>query len=366
MQNCAGCKNSFKIKDGLQCLTCHLWYDTICANIPDKRFRTMPFDNKRSWRCPACLIKQPKVDNTNTPVRLSNSSSPPDLENLNSTGNANVTLRNKRYQHNRSPEEKSDVALTDLTINTLREMIRKEIAQAFQESMKNSVSEQLSKINDIVTSFQQSLSFFNDMYEEMKTDIKEKTTKILEIEKENNMLKTSISDISRRMNLMEQHARSNNIELQCVPEHRSENLVNTVLQLSRVIHCDVKDSEILHCTRVAKRDTKSNRPRSILIKFNSPRTRDSFLAASIKFNKTNPKDKLSSSHLGIGADNPVPIYVVEHLSMENKAIHAAARIRSKELGYKFTWVRNGRIFMKKDELSEAILINNIDKLKTLT
>lgn len=68
--------------------------------------------------------------------------------------------------------------------------------------------------------------------------------------------------------------------------------------------------------------------------------------------------------MGIAGDKS-PVYVCEHLSPANKALHAAARIRSRELGYKFVWVRNGHIFMRKDETSRFIHIKNKQTLVAL-
>ncbi|CAG4985372.1 unnamed protein product [Colias eurytheme] len=42
------------------------------------------------------------------------------------------------------------------------------------------------------------------------------------------------------------------------------------------------------------------------------------------------------SDIGIGGDKDTPIFVIEHLSPENKLLHAAARLRAKELNYRYT------------------------------
>lgn len=270
----------------------------------------------------------------------------------------NITTRCKRPRTEffSSPDTKSD---------SLRDIIRQEINSALQDTIKGLVNDQLNKISEIVSEFKQSLSFFNEKYEEIKTTLEEKTTKIQILEKDNSDLKSSVKDLTKRINILEQHARASNIEIQCIPEHRTENLVSTVLQLSRVLGCDIADTDIQLCTRTAKKDKQNTRPRSVLVKFNSPRLRDTFLAASIQFNKANPSNKLNSSHLGIATDKPLPIFVVEHLSPENKALHAATRVRAKEINYKFVWVRNGRIFLKKDENSQSTVIGDLEKLKLL-
>lgn len=283
----------------------------------------------------------------------------------NASNDSNVTLR-RQQSYQRSQDHENDLPLATITSSSLREIIREEMNLALQDTVKGIIHEQFNKINEALSEFKNSLSFFNEKYEEIKIAIEEKSAKILKLEKDNYDLQNSFNNLTKRMNTLEQHSRSSNIELQCIPEYKTENLVTTVLQLSKVVNCDIKDTDIQLCTRIAKKDPQNSRPRSVLVKFNSPRIRDTFLAASMQYNKTNSKNKLNSSHLGIAADKPVPIFVAEHLSPENKALHAATRAKAKELGYRYVWVRNGKIFTKKDETSETVIINDPKKLNSLT
>lgn len=59
------------------------------------------------------------------------------------------------------------------------------------------------------------------------------------------------------------------------------------------------------------------------------------------------------------------IYIVEDLSPSNKALHAATRIKAKEKNYKYVWLRNGKIFVKKSDGSDYILIKNMNDLNKL-
>lgn len=363
--NCAGCRNNFKTVKGLQCLDCHEWYDLLCANIPEKKFRLMSKDKKASWQCLTCSSKLPKVDNTNTPARSGRSDSPITTSRSPSPIGTHNALRNKPL-HVQPLTVNNNTLLTELTSGTLRELIRQEISTALQVTVREIVNKQVVEIKEIIAELQKSLTFFNSKYEELNVTVEEHNAKIHSLEKEKCALQNSLLEVTKRMNLFEQHARCQNIEIQCVPERNTENLMDTVTKLGKAIKCEVKDIDIQLCTRLAKKDPKNTRPRSILVKFNSPRTRDSFLAAAIQYNKSNPNNKLNSAHLNLALDNPSPIFVVEHLSAENKALHAATRKRAKELGYKFVWVRNGKVFAKKDETSESVFVNSLDKLKLLS
>ncbi|KAJ8729003.1 hypothetical protein PYW07_006699 [Mythimna separata] len=129
---------------------------------------------------------------------------------------------------------------------------------------------------------------------------------------------------------MDQLSRSTNIEIQYVPEHRAENVVSIIRQLGQVVKCPVNDGDISYCSRGAQSNPQSTRPRTNLVKFNTPRTRDSLLAATIQYNKNHPKEKLDTEALGLD-DEKIAIFVMENLTKEIKNIHAAARHRGKEL-----------------------------------
>lgn len=45
---------------------------------------------------------------------------------------------------------------------------------------------------------------------------------------------STISELNNRRNMLEQQSSSNNIELQCVPESKTENVVSLVMNLSRL------------------------------------------------------------------------------------------------------------------------------------
>lgn len=65
---CAGCLQEITDGQYLSCMTCKLPFDPPCTNLGDN-FLIMKQDSKNKWMCHSCRYKQPKCDNTNTPVR---------------------------------------------------------------------------------------------------------------------------------------------------------------------------------------------------------------------------------------------------------------------------------------------------------
>ncbi|CAK1554955.1 unnamed protein product [Leptosia nina] len=257
------------------------------------------------------------------------------------------------------------MACSFVTENKLRMILQQELSSILTTKIKQLVTSELNILNDRVAGFQDSLTFLNNQFEEMKSSLEEKNAVIDSLKKDNERLKVSVAELSHRLGSIEQHCRENNLLINGLPENRSENLINTVLQIAKTVDCPVTSDDIHHVTRIAKSTDVSNRSRSVVVKLRSPRIRDVVLAAVSKFNKKHQQDKLNSHHIEIGG-NKKPIYITEHLTATNNALFATARQKAKEAQYKFVSVRNGRIFVRKNENCQALLIQNRDTLNSLT
>lgn len=66
------------------------------------------------------------------------------------------------------------------------------------------------------------------------------------------------------------------------------------------------------------------------------------------------KHRLTSADLGFHGTEP--IFVNEHLCLENKILLSKTIRCKKEKGWKFAWVSQGKIFMRKNENSDALQI----------
>ncbi|KOB69075.1 Uncharacterized protein OBRU01_17414 [Operophtera brumata] len=242
------------------------------------------------------------------------------------------------------------------SIHDLRQIICDTISSELRE-----IKSEITTLKNEVTSFRETMNFISQSYESLKIDLGKKADVISELKGNLKALEYTNEVVGDRLAQMEQHSRGTNIEIQCVPEQSSENLILVVQQLAKSVSFELQDSDIHLCTRTAKMDPSSLRPRSIIVKLNSPRTRDGFLAATLNFNKKNPTKKLNSNHLGISGTS-IPVFVGEHLSPRNKELHRAARLKAKEKDYKYVWVRGGRIFVRKTERDQATVIKDFNQL----
>ncbi|CAG9112513.1 unnamed protein product [Plutella xylostella] len=328
-----------------------------------------------NMQCPSCASKRPKGDNSNTPVRTAT--------------NEKVTVRKQRG-NNVAPTAAASAAPNCaasaapncaasavagptcnlcMTKEELTAIIRKELQDSLcvqiKTSIKDCIATQLREITSEMNNIKESIKFSSDKFEEFKSEVISFKKNVQIIQKENENLRCTVSSLQQRVNQLEQLSRASNLEIQCVPEFKAENPSNIVQQLSKVIDCEVQDKDLVFCSRIAKANPQSSRPRSLLVKFQNQRQRDAYLTAATKFNKEHPTDKLNTSHLGIANEKNTAVYVVEHLTPEIKSLHAATRQKAREIGYKFSWVRNGRVFIRKNESSEYIYVRDADVLKTL-
>lgn len=354
MKKCVVCSAPVEV-DYLECQRCTDNYHYLCLDISPEEGKKLQ-DESQKWMCLNCGNKQPKG---NDPVRPSTP-----------TGLAEITFNVTRRKMQSKPEfVQTSTRLPDSVSRTdIRDEMRSvmnEFMSEMKNEMKNTLNAELRELKDQITGFKDSLDFLSAKYDTMNKDMVSHNSTMMQLKTENELLRSEVNVLSNRVRQMDQLSRSANLELQCVPEHKAENVVSIVRQLGQIVKFPISDGDISYCSRIAKSNPNSSRPRTILVKFNTPRTRDSLLAATIQYNKDHPNEKLDTSALGLD-DKKTAIFVAENLTVENKNLHAAARIKAKELNYKYVWVRGGRVYVRKSGESETVFIRSLDSLNKLT
>lgn len=331
-------------EDYTQCLACNKKFHLSCLISSSGK----AMEDFSSWECPLCVARRPRISiNDNTPMRFN--------------PNTNDTVRASKRQALQSPPEPG------VSAGELRSIMNEyymKISTKF-DSFTKSVSSELKSVKEEMTDMKNSMDYMNSKFESLLMEHKQTKEAMAELQAENSALKANSQDLNARVNVIEQNARAMNVEIQCVPEKKNENLLQIVTQLGSVFECNIKKKDITQCSRIAKINPASARPKSIVVQFSSKKIRDEFLAASINFNRKKSKqDKLNTSHLGLPGGK-TSIFVVDHLSPVNKALHAAARSIGKEKGFKYVWVRNGRVFMRRTDDSDYVLVRDMDTLNRI-
>lgn len=216
-----------------------------------------------------------------------------------------------------------------------------------------------------IQSLQESHTFLSAEYDDLKKEVQSHKLTITDLRRENAGLTKQLNICTTKINQLEFNSRSCNIEFQNIPENRNENLVKIVKTICEKVSAPIQDENIVACRRIAKLKASSQRPRNVLLSLPTPRYRDEILSAIYRYNKVNRTDKLNTQLIGMPG-NKIQIYATEHLAAEIKDLHAKSRALAKQNGYKFVWIRYGRILVRKTDTSKPLCIVNEDCLKNIT
>lgn len=248
-QSCAACNQIINDRRYLTCALCSDKYDIECVNVSESRFyNTMTVEHKRKWACPQCKSKQPKQDNTNTPVR-SHLLNIAEIDRLNDTtknvspiidvDNTNVTQRKKTIityaedtslcMDNTLPEGDT-ININEETSSILLRELRALRDQITAQSQKQETRDY--ELSETIRILQTSINNINDRYIVLETQIKSVTAEIeqnknniKELQKENKQLRQELLQTKEIVSTVIHKPDTNNAS-------NSSNVKNVTLQIN--------------------------------------------------------------------------------------------------------------------------------------
>ena len=161
-----------------------------------------------------------------------------------------------------------------------------------------------------------------------------------------------IHNLSHQLYHLDQYGRNKNLEIENVEYKKEESVEEIVLNLAKELSIDIVRSDIDAAHRLPSKDSK--RPPKILVQFVARKKRDSFLAKR--------KAGITSDRLVPGGNQKLKIYINENLTLFNKELHYQVKLRAKENNFKFVWVKQGKVFVRKDESNKSIKILSIEDI----
>lgn len=365
---CIACNKEISRGHLLSCISCKQNVHYQCLNITSARFKEHGKELKQSWQCMSCTNVTKPPRNDDTPIRInvyrsddSATSNDDHVEEpLDQREGANTMQQNLSRQ-----EQEASISYGDFEklLDYKLKLIEKSITNNVRSSIRDEIN---SAIDKLKTEFTETTDFLAAEQSDIRKDINNTGDKIKHLEAENSKLSMDLAKLEGRLRTAENSSRRCNVEIQMLPEHKSENLIGILKNICDQINYIIPDSEIRSVRRVAKLQPLSDRPRNVLVTLSSERYRDGIISAYKAYNRAHTSNRLNSSHLGQQFDsNSAPLYVVEHLSPESKELHALARKAAKRLSYKHVWVKHSRIYMKRTDDSELILIKDQNCLTKL-
>ncbi|GBP36021.1 hypothetical protein EVAR_29150_1 [Eumeta japonica] len=123
--------------------------------------------------------------------------------------------------------------------------------------------------------------------QDVKNDVSDANKKIYALESERVRLNKDISRLSQRLAAVEKAARRRNVEIQAVPEKRSENISRIFKRLLETVKQPILNREITAARRVAKMNPSLSCRRNVLSTFSFSRYHGNILSVVKKISKEN-------------------------------------------------------------------------------
>lgn len=243
-----------------------------------------------------------------------------------------------------------------LTPDKLRIIIKEEIKEAM-----SSITNTLSDLRSEFSKLQNSVDFISKKYDTVLKridDVEHKCKSISVLEPSISEVKCQIDNIQSDIQKQEQWSRRSNIEIVGLPQKTGENLLKIISQLGTYVDCPVDpQTDIDFVTRVAHKSKDVKKPKPVVVRFLARHKKDNFLARLREI-----KDFKASD---IGYPDTSRIFFNEHLTMSNKILLNKVKKMATEKVYKYVWVKNQAIMVRKNDSCKAIHISSETDLKKI-
>lgn len=330
----------------LQCCVCYQCYDLECAGVSEQRFRnTLTEEHRAAWKCVLCVSKQPKSDNSNTPVRASEGGitisrgaavlSPPEQ-----MGESTVVPITPTKQKN-----DTGLGMTDLQILIQEVRLFREEMTATRHEMR-----QLNETMALLTTRIDICEGHIDSLTERVANL-ESRAEDCPVTGNNNQLLAAFEQLKSELNDRDQELLANDVEIACVPEVRGESLPHVVMTLATKLGMNLVEQDLVSISRVGRivdveGDTATRRPRLIIVRFARRAIRDQVLREA--------RVRRGATTEGTGLPGPPRrFYVNERLTTFNRQLFRRTRQLGEERKWRFVWTREGKIYARQQQGADA-------------
>lgn len=252
----------------------------------------------------------------------------------------------------------------DDKFETLRQQWRADLQVAIQE-VSSSIKQDIESLQSrLATSETRIIEL-----EQTITSMSSSQQNFNDVMKENSLLRTDLECLQAKFDDLDQVSRSCNVEIQNIPEKKAENLIHLSIKIGKLIGIDIKESDIRSVHRVAP-GKPSNRPKNIVLQLSTRRQRDDVIAAA-RARRTltvasllgPPESTAAAAAAAVNQD--ARFYINEHLTLKNKLLFSTARQHAKAKNYKYIWVKNHCILLRKSDEARVVHIRCSDDIKKI-
>ncbi|KAJ2942453.1 hypothetical protein O0L34_g16058 [Tuta absoluta] len=337
---CGVCSQAISDQAYIRCCeeNCEIVYhlDYCCGPSPPS--------NQDRWTCDKCRCSRRRTgDNSSTPVHSARDCADDSMRYV----NKNRT----KFQKQLSSQDDVDVPSTAtskdlLTLTAEIRLLRDDVS-----SMNTRLTQMSSSLNKCET------GLFNVL-----TQLGESESRIKELEDrdekktaEITILTKQVLELKEQLHSQSQFSLRNEIEIAGIPEKQNESLYHLVSLTATKAGMELQEEDIDWIIRAGPKRTPSegqnNFSRPIVVRFVRRLKRDELLKAG------KARKNITTKGFSEAMDEK-KIYINERLTRDTRLLFRDARSRNAAAGYKFCWVQNGNVYLRRREGSPAIRIQS--------
>lgn len=174
-------------------------------------------------------------------------------------------------------------------------------------------------------------------------------TENVTLQKEAQHMKEDLIRIEKTLN-------EKKIEIHGIPEYKNEDIYEIVKKIGDSFEYTIRKENIDEAYRI-KDQNKNKKNNPIVVSFLRKIDKEEFLSKR-------KKRSLFTNEIGI-SESKIQIFINEHLNKRMKNLLWQTKTIKIEKKYKFLWIRNGSIFLRKNENTKIIKIDVHEDLKNI-
>ncbi|KAL0809347.1 hypothetical protein ABMA28_011554 [Loxostege sticticalis] len=347
-KNCGGCLQVLDHSRHLTCSLCGQHYDIQCAGVSEQCFlSTLTGDRGAVWRCPSCRSREPKANNSETPVR---------------SGEGGVTLR-RGGSGPPAMEMELDVSLPDPELGT-REDTQHNIAaepvglRAIVEEWRRFREDIRADLRTMRDEFREDLRALRGEMRELtglvrrcegRVDVVEEPSPSARVSAEG--LRRTVEELKLELNERDQEALLADLEIGQLPEQKGENVQHAVVVLATRLGVPLEERDVVFAERVGAPPAEAGgRARRVVVRLARRHLRDELLRAA-------------RVRRGVTAEGGGRVFVNERLTRSNRQLFHRVREECRRLQWRYSWTRRGRIFARKSDGAQVVQFRSLGDIE---
>lgn len=400
MPECQRCLRTVTENEMLTCLSCKDSFHYKCLNMTSAHYLGNMFDLKRKWKCDRCsnvtVRKEDAFAAKKSLLRSPTKSTEMDYE---SSVSPTITKKGSNVAQVSSVAHPVVSQISGgVTLDQISQLLDSKLDEKLDSKLKSvefnlghKIKQEFDKIR---TDFSKSLDFLSGEINDVKNNVTTIESRLLKLESENAELKTAMSamksqaqtnadasalkntivQLHSELNERDQATLMNDVEITGVPEFPGESVMNIVTSTAAKIGVQLDARDVVVAVREGasrgvagaveaegRPAAAGSRPRRIVVRLARQVLRDDLLRA------TRVRRNVDTSDLGLPHHVPVRLYINERLTRVNRVLLGKAREAKRELGWKFVWTKEGRIYTRRDDTpsSRAQRLRNEEDLERI-